>query len=170
MATIDDILASASLPEQTVSLCLNGRLNAEHQALDAELKAMGEFTQSHLGEADPRAPLAQRIADIEAQMAASETPFVFRALPQRRYRELLNAHPGEPSQRFNADTFPRELIAACCIDPALSLPDVDRLFDALNEGAVEVLFMAAFTVNEGLSRVPFSKAASAVTRRLEPKS
>ena len=31
-----------------------GDLVAEHQALEAELRAMGEFVQSHLGEADPR--------------------------------------------------------------------------------------------------------------------
>ena len=167
MSTIDDIIGSARLPEQTVKLCLRGDLVAEHAALDAELKALGEWSPTSLAEADPRAGIAAQVRDLEAQIAASETPFTFRALGRRKYRELVDAHPGEPGTRFNADTFPRALIAACCTEPALTPTDVDRLFDVLNEGAVEVLFMAAYTVNEGLTRVPFSATASELTKRRE---
>lgn len=169
MANIDDIIGSAKLPEQTIRLCMRGDLVAEHADLDAQLKAMGDWEPSSLAESDPRAELAERIAALEVEIAESETAFTFRALGRRKYRELLDANQGEPGTRFNPDTFPRALIAACCADPIVTPTDVDRLFDVLNEGAVETLFMAAFTVNEGLTRVPFSAAASAMTRKRATK-
>lgn len=170
MSTIDEILQSAKLPTQTLRICLRGDLIAEHQALEAQLKAMGEFTQSHLAEADPRAPIARAVKELEDRMHESETTFTFQALGRRKYRELLAMHPGEPGQKFNPQTFPRDLIAASCIDPTVTPGDVDRLFDVLNEGAVEALFMAAYTINEGVTRVPFSDRASKLIQRQEPSS
>lgn len=168
--SIDDILEVAKLPQQTIRLCLRGDLVADHQALEAELKAMGDFTQSHLGEADPRTPVAQQIKAVEQAMRDAETSFTFKALGRRKYRELLVANAGDPGQKFNPETFPRALIAACAVDPVMTPTDVDRLFDVLNEGAVEALFMAAYTINEGLTRVPFSATASDVTKRLATSS
>lgn len=170
MANIDDIIGTAKLPEQTVRLCMRGDLVAAHADLDAKLKSLSGWEPNSLAEPDPRADLADRIRDLEVEITDSEVPFTFRALGRRKYRELLDANQGEPGTRFNPDTFPRALIAACCADPVLTVTDVDRLFDVLNEGAVETLFMAAFTVNEGLTKVPFSAAASAVTRKRETKS
>lgn len=167
MSSIDDILEVAKLPQHTIRLCLRGDLIAEHQALEARLKEHGEFVQSHLAEADPRREVAEQILAIEDEMHAAEVPFTFKALGRRKYRELLESHPGEPGQKFDPHTFPRALIAACAVEPVMTPADVDRLFDALNEAAVEALFTAAWTINEGVTRVPFSKAASAVTKRLE---
>jgi hypothetical protein len=167
MPTIDEIIGSAKLPEQTVRLCMRGDLVAEHQALDARIKDMGTWEPSSLADSDPRAALAEQIADLESEIADAERDFTFRALGRRKYRELLDAHPGEPGTRFNAESFIPALIAACCISPEMTRTDADRLFDVLNEGAVEVLFMAAYTVNEGLTKVPFSATASALTRKRE---
>lgn len=170
MSTIDEILELAKPAENTIRICLRGDLVAEHQALEAELRSMADQPQSHLAAADPRAPIAEAILDLEAEMRAAERPFVFRALGQTKYRELLDQHPGEPTQKFNPATFPRALISACCIDPVMTPVDVDRLCDKLNEGTVEALFMAAYTVNEGVTRVPFSERASALTKRRTPSS
>lgn len=169
MSSIDDIISTAKFPEQTIRLCTRGDLIAEHVALSAEFATMPDAPQSHLAAADPRAPLAQEIVDLETRMRDTEVPFTFRALGRRKYRELLEEHPGEPGVKFDLGTFPRALIAACAVDPVMTPTDVDRLFDVLNEGAVEVLFMGAYTINEGVSRVPFSVAASELTRRRETK-
>lgn len=169
MSAIDDILSAAKLPETTVRIPLpDPALADEHQRLDAELKALGEFDPSSIGEANPRHDLAARLTEIEAEMKASEVPFKFRALGRRKYRELIDAHPGEDGQRFEVVGFSRALISACCVDPLMTPTDVDRLFDVLNEFAVEVLFMAAYSVNEGPARVPFSAAASELMRKQQP--
>lgn len=170
MPSIDEILEEAKPAETTFRVCLRGDLLNEHQALEAELKALPPFKQSHLAEADPRIGLALKIAELEAEMRKSEAAFHFRALSRTKYRELLAANPGEPNQKFNPETLPRVLISACCIDPVMTPSDVDRLFDRLNEGSVEALFMAAYALNEGVTRVPFSERASALTKRLEQSS
>lgn len=167
MSSIDDILEQARPNQNVHRVCVRGDLIAEHQRLEADLAAAPE-PLSHLAAEDPRVPIAAAIAELEAEMHAAEAEFTFRALGRTKYRELKDRHPGRPEAgetQFNADTFPRELIAACCIDPVMTPADVDRLFNVLNEGATESLFMAAYTVNEGVTRVPFSKAASAVTKR-----
>ena len=169
VASIDDIIGAATLPEHTVRLCLLGELVAEHERLEADLNALPEFVASHMADTDPRVPLAQQLRDIEQQMAASETAFTFRALGSRKYRELVDAHPGKPDERFDTESFPRALISACAVDPVMTPTDVDRLFDVLNAGQVEALFMAAFVVNEGPTSVPFSASASEVLSRRAPK-
>lgn len=169
MSTIDDIIGTAKLPETTVRLCPRGDLAAEHNALSAQLAALGEFTPSSLADTDPRAPIAASLVDLEERMRDLEVPFTFRALGRRKYRELMGQHPGEPPLRFGPGFIPA-LIAACALDPEMTPTDVERLFDVLSEGDCELLFLAAYQVNEGVTRVPFSAAASALTRRPGTKS
>lgn len=171
MSSIDDIIAKAVLPEKKVRIPIGvGALADEHDDLDAQLKALKDWEPAHLAEADPRVAIAERILDLEAEMSASEVEFRFRALGRPKYRALRDAHPGTAEQRFNPDTFPEALIAACSVEPKMSEADVAALFDVITDGSVEILFMAAYSINEGLSRVPFSKAASAAIERVETKS
>jgi len=160
MARIDDIIGSAKLPEHTVRLCLDGDLAAEHERLSAELDALDEWAPGSLADEDPRVALAGRIRDIEERMNERLTPFTFRAVGGPKYRELLAAHPGKDGDRFDPDTFPRALVAASAVDPQMTPADVDRLSQVLSNGQYEALFMGAFMVNEGPSKVPFSKRAS----------
>ncbi len=162
---IEDVIGAAKLPEHTVRLCLRGDLAAEHERLDAELEALRGWEPSSIADEDPRRELAERVQAVEAEMADSETVFTFRALGRRKYRELIDAHPDPKGEGlFNVDTFPPALIAASCVDPVMTAVDAERLFDVLNAGQVETLFMGAYIVNEGPTKVPFSKAASDALR------
>ena len=164
--SIDEIIGAARLPESTVRLCLNPDLNSEHQRIEADLLALGEFVPTSMADTDPRLPLAQALRGIESRMAEAQVTFVFRALGRRKYRELQDAHPGKAAdERFDIDTFSRALIAACAVDPEMSEVDVDRLADILSNAEYESLFMACYTVNEGATSVPFSRAASEVLSR-----
>lgn len=167
-ASIEDIIAGAKLPEHTARICLRGDLLAEHERLESELAALGEFTASHLADTDPRRPVAEALRAVEAQMAEAESVFTFRALGRRKYRELVDAHPAE-GKEFDPATFPQALIAACAVEPDMTPTDVLRLFDLLNEGQVGALFMAAYSVNEGAPSVPFSGRASEILSRRAPK-
>ncbi len=161
----EDILAAAKLPEHTVRVCLRGDLAAEHERLENELAALGDWEPSSMADEDPRRPLAEAIRAVEAEMTDSTETFVFRALGQRKYRALMDAHPDPKGEgAFDSATFPQALIAASCIEPEMDAVDVERLFDVLNAGQVETLFMGAYIVNEGPTQVPFSKAASDALR------
>ena len=165
---INDVIAGAKLREQTVSLCMRGDLVAAHaeasEALDALLR---DGLSDSL--AAPQVEAARKVRAIEDEMNAAATVFRVRALGDREYRAIKAAHPGRDGvqEAFNIDTYPAALIAASSADPVMTVPDVERLFEVLNEGQRDELFGAAFTVNEGKQGVPFSERASLVIRSLE---
>ena len=167
--TVDELISEAKLPEQAVRVCLRGDLTREHDALVAELEQIAD-EDTLAGASAERVALAEAIREVEEQMAASVRVITVRAMGRRKFKELLDAHPPKEGQagQFNPDTFPRELVAACAIEPRMTPTDADRLFDVLSTGQVEELFAAAWFVNQGATRVPFSKAASEVLGRTAP--
>lgn len=167
--TVEDLISEAKLPERAVSVCMRGDLAREHDALVAELEALSD-DESLAGASEDAVALAEQIRVVEEEMAASERTIVVRAMGRRKFKELLDAHPAKDAQagQFNPDTFPRELLAACAVEPRMTPTDADRLFDVLSTGQVEELFAAAWFVNQGATRVPFSKAASKVLGKTAP--
>ena len=162
---INDVIASAKLREQSITLCLRGDLAARHQEAVQALEALTpDGVTGSLG--GPVVEAAQKVRELEAEMREASTTFLFRALGDREYRALKAAHPGREGQQesFNVDTYPAALVAASSADPVMTVPDVERLFEVLSEGLRDQLFGAAFMVNEGRDGVPFSERASAVIR------
>jgi hypothetical protein len=175
MADVADLLARAKRRETTAAVCLAGDLNAEHEELSRQLQALGEaWTPDSLSAANPRRALAERITDLEQQMAEQVHVFRFRALSTARFRELQRAHPpredAQPPERlFNVDTFTPVLVAACCVDPEFSgVEQVQELFDKLGQGAFDTAFTAAWSACTGASDVPKSALASATIRSTAP--
>jgi len=170
--TVDELIDEARLPERDVRICLRGDLAREHDDLVVELErlAAAEGDESLGGASPEQVALAEAIRDVEEQMAASERTVTVRALGRRKFKELLDAHPAKDGQsgQFDPDTFPRELVSACAVEPRMTPTDADRLFDVLSTGQVEELFAAAWFVNQGATRVPFSKAASELLGRTAP--
>lgn len=170
MADIEDILSRAKARETSVDVCLAGDLLAEHQHLVAELERAAHEHENRaarsLADENPAVPLAGRIRDLETQIADATVSFRFRALPRSKYRALEAAHPGRDgkAEAWNPDTFAPALIAACSVDPVMSDADVARLLDTLNAGQTEALFEGAWTACNEAPKVPFSAAASALTR------
>lgn len=157
-----DILATAKPRETEVRLCLAGDLAAEADRLSAELEALGSrFAPSSLAEVDPRAAIDSELAEVHDQMRAAEETFRFRALGPKAWSDLEAAHPGRTAdEAWNPDTFAPALVAASSIAPAMSLQDVEALFEVLNDRQRGQLFTAAYQANRGETRVPFSPAAS----------
>lgn len=127
---ISEILAGAKLPEDTVDLCLRADLVAEHERLDAELEARLERPNQKLGGDPRRAELAAQIVALEEQMRESTITVRLRAMPKRRWRALVMAHPprlNEDGARIpvdfrgvNSDTFYDPLIRASVTEPELT--------------------------------------------------
>lgn len=184
MKNFKAMLAEAQLPEKTVDVCLRGDLFAEHQAAEAELEQAekaAEMSNSLDGGA-PVAKLSERIKAIEATMREHTYPFRIRGLASAKYRALKAEHPprkdpdtGEvlDSDKFvgaNIDTFFDALARRCTVDPELDEAGWRTLADEkLTESQLDEIGSVAFRLSVGEVSVPFSQAASRLSRSSSPE-
>ncbi|MFD7609721.1 hypothetical protein [Streptomyces sp. NPDC059828] len=163
-SNIEDILKRAKPRERTVKVCIAGDLAGEVERLEEELAQVAEDWQpQNLAEAHPGREISERIAALRAQMRESEVPFLLRYIGDEKYSSLVAAHPSEdPKELFDSDTFPRALIAACCVDPVMTEEQAKELFEVITQGQIKDLFDAAWDVHNSSGIVPFSLAASAL--------
>lgn len=178
MANFDDILASAKLPEESVPICLRGDLQRRHEDLERDLEEAQEADKqgSSLADGGQARKVAEEIQRVEAEMREHTHPFAFRALPSREYRDLVEQHPMRENHQLDALygvnmlTFPAAVIARCCIDPVMTVDQVERLLEVLTDGQQMDLFIGAGRVNRERIDVPKSVAASAILAASAPKS
>jgi hypothetical protein len=172
--TMSAIFAKKKLPTITVSICMDtDRADAREQAIAdlrvAELawrKAQEDPDQiKALEEANDVAEAA-----IDAANAAGE-PFTFKALPRKRYSDLIKVHaptqsqlkeykaeastlgtPGTDLPNWNRDSFPPALFHLSAVSPPMSLPDAEELWhgDHFSTGELTALINAAISVNNML--------------------
>lgn len=93
----------------------------------------------------------------------TEVTLKYQAIGQREYDKLVAKYPPTPEQRvdgasFNIDTFAPALIAACCVEPEMTLDDAKELWDSpeWSRGDVMVLFRNAVELNNRGLDIPFS--------------
>lgn len=167
MATVDEILSARSAPTASVRLLLDGRIGSELDRLRAELRDAVRSDMLSGGGLDARAPAIEReIAEMERRAEEASVTFVFRAVGSahledlkrrhpptagqlERYREAAKANPilaPDPPHFDPAGLMP-ELLAACAVDPAMTVEEAARLVDTLSDGEVAELFEAAWSVN-----------------------
>ena len=161
-----DIRAAFVAREKRVDLVTDGALLAEHEALAEELATAMQQTRTSLADGSSVRDLAQRVEALESQLAESRVSFRLRGLGRNAFQRLLAEHrPADDDARvFNPDTFPQALIAACSLDPVMTVEDVAELGDVLTDGQFDELFDAAWNACREVDGVPFSPLASAVTR------
>lgn len=168
MPTFDEILAQASLPEDTVTLCLNGVL--ANQVHDLERQLLNAQAPTSLGERSQASVIAEQIEALREQMRASEVDFRLRALPGREWRKLHNRLPvrsqSSSDEEFNDRFFAwtTELVSRSCFEPAMAPEQVIDLVDRLPGSSWDALSGAAWALNAGKVNVPFSSAVSALTQ------
>jgi hypothetical protein len=178
MVNFDDILKTAKLPEDSVEICLRGDLQRRHEDLERELEEASEADKqgSSLADGGKARKVAEEIQRVEREMREHTHPFAFRALPGRQYREMVQEHKPREGDNFDAlfganmNTWPAALISACCIDPVMTLEQVEELLDVLTDGQRERLFLCAAQLNRDLVDVPKSVAASAILASSAPRS
>lgn len=164
-----DVKKMTRRTERTVEVCLDGALSAEVEHAERELARLGRWEPTTLSESDPRAELRERLDRLRAEQRESVHEFRFRALSARDYSDLLSQHrPREEDKadglRFNVETFPTALIAACCVDPEMTEDEAGELLEELSSGQRDQLFAAAWAANEQAVSVPFWSSASGTTR------
>jgi hypothetical protein len=169
MVDIDEVIASAKLPEKTLPLCLRGDLQAEWEDLERQLKEAEDADDAPVlaGNAAAR-ELAEQMEKLERSMREHEVVFRFRGLSSKKYSDLLVAHKAADDQQdeavdgLNWDTYPTALIAACAIDPKMTLEQAERLNDAVTHRQWDDLFATALACNRNQVSIPFSLSASAI--------
>ncbi|MGW5126680.1 hypothetical protein ACWEQ7_22020 [Streptomyces sp. NPDC004069] len=173
MPDIAEVLARAKPRERTVRVCLAGDLAGEAERLEAEIARVSaeEWEPSSIADRHPGRPLAAQLAEVNRQIHESAVEFRFRYVGDRAYSDLVAAHPSkDPGQAFDSESFPRALIAACCIDPVMTVDQVAELFEVLTQAQIKDLFDAAWDVcNAQVGAVPFSLAVSALLASIDAK-
>ncbi len=160
MTTFADIKANAKLPQKTVELCLRGDLQAEYEGLERELKRARAAVSGTLAPNEDVKTLEEMMANLRDQMSASVQVFTMRGLSKKKFRDLITKYPPRDQDRMNglghnAETFPVPLVQACCIDPVMTVMEVEELCDELlTQGQWDALFITAFLLNRDDIEVP----------------
>jgi hypothetical protein len=176
MIDIDEVIASAKLPEKTLPLNLRGDLQAEWEDLERQLRVAQENADDDTLAGDPKArKIANRMVAISKEMAEHTVVFRFRALPKTAYSDLLTKHKADENTEHQVDgldwdTYPTALIAACSVDPKMSVAQADRLSERVTDRQWDDLFATALSCNRDKVDVPFSFSASAIRAATAPRS
>ncbi|MFI9331884.1 hypothetical protein ACIGZJ_30635, partial [Kitasatospora sp. NPDC052868] len=158
---IEAVITGATARETTVPLCLAGALQGEYEALERQLTDSASLVGESLA-GSPRVQVASRMEELRAEMAGHLVSFRLRAMEPEAWSDLLAAHPGANGKLFDPATFGPAAVAACALDPAMTVEQYQRLEKRLSHGQREVLLDAVWNLNTAAAQsVPFSLLASA---------
>lgn len=175
MRSIEEILALAELPEESVPLCLRGTLVAEFERLEQELLTAPTQATS-LGDVSAALGIAQRMDELRQEMLASTEEFRLRARPALEWSNFYETRPekvdGQDRGEFNAawHAWLCELVATTCYQPAMTADQVAALATSLSGNQWGRLTDRAWAVNAQQQSIPFSAAASAALQATGGKS
>lgn len=170
----DEIRKLASLPIDTVPLCLAADLVDEIAQLEAQLAEVKPPTS--LGDVSPKRAIAEQIAALQEQMRESTVDFRLRALPAhgpQTWSKLWARMPvrgeNENDDDWNDRLFPfyAEMVSHSCYDPVMTVEQVTELASLLHHRAWNKLVTGCIALNGSEVDVPNSDAASELTRDSE---
>lgn len=168
MASIDDILGQIRLPEAVYYLCTRADLRAEWEQAEAEVaRVEAEARDSLAGAGTAGKKVAQRVRDLEREMAEHSIPIRVRALTHKQLSDLVAAHPpreDKGERTFNVDTFGVALLAKSAIDPPMPEEKAGLLVDSLTQGQWDDLWSTIWSLNQNSVSVPKSLRASDLLR------
>lgn len=168
MPDFSEILKRAKPREKSVFLCLAGNEVAEVERLERQLTELSDTWQpDSLAGANPGEKIARQIKAARDRMRKAEVEFKLRALGDRAWSDLVAAHPSKnKNEAWDPETFPKALLAKCCIDPVMTADQVEELFEVLNEGQRGELVQGGYDVNAEATSIPFSVSASGILSSL----
>jgi hypothetical protein len=164
MRDFDEVKKLASLPTRTVPLCLAGELVEEIEQLEQRLEEAKPATS--LGEVSPKRAIAEQIVETQERMRDSTVDFRLRAMGSRAWTKFWATLPtrkdDESAEGWGERVFPfyADLVARSCIDPVMSVEQVEELADMLHGRAWNRLAGECMALNMGDVDVPNSVAAS----------
>lgn len=170
----------------TIRLCTNLDLAARHETLQNDLAAEKAKPDTGMLNGNPEARrIAAEITSLEEQMRDSTVIVTIRALPRKRWAELLESHPAREGNETDAEF---HVNISTFVDAAISesIESVTRASDGeavdftgadWPEAADEMsnaqwneFALDLFRLNNAVTANPTSRAASAVMRSSEANS
>lgn len=188
MTSAAEILAARKPASTTVRLLLDGDLQEEIRVLKERLKVARKRDIADgegLGSEAPQ--IEQLLREAEARADEIATEFHFRAVPRSRLAELKEAHPPTeaqwerfreqakvnpfiPAPEFDLVSLAPVLISASSFDPSFTEAEAAELWDGLSEPDAEILFDAAWRVNQTASPRPIYGTGTDTTPSSGPDS
>jgi hypothetical protein len=172
-SAIEDLLAKIKPATASVRVCLRGDLLGDLDLINDDLNQFDGWEPSGM-EVDPRTDLRARKAELEAEMRAESATFRFENIGELAWSNLLAKHPAregkEEEEAFNAATFPVPAIAASCVDPKMTVKQVEQLFVPFTLTQRRMLFNAAYAANVRSVDVPFLQPNFDAAQIAEKKS
>jgi hypothetical protein len=151
-----DRLKKKKPARKEVLVVLDDDLTEAFEAADKKVKGLVAA-----GHKDDSTELVEaKAARDEAKAALDEATvtLVFQSIGRKAYEELVTGYPpseeqktlakelGEEEPGFHAEEFPPALIAACCVEPKMTVEDAREIFDEWNTSETMTLFLAAIEV------------------------
>lgn len=167
---IDELIATARPRTATVEVCGRGDLVASHRDLVAQLKTVvSDDTSIEGSDEEARREIAEQIVAVETEMESSRVTIEVQSIGGR-WADLLRDNPPTGDQRLlgydnNPDTFQPAAIAACAVNPTISIDQAAKMREVLDEGEWGALYSIVQTLNR--SRTPNPKLPAA-TELLRP--
>lgn len=138
----------------------------DQDALDAYDTAVSALERAKTFNEDTTEAEAQ-VAEARANLQEHTVTMVFRAIGRKNYDALIELYPpteeqieefrnenldrhGNPSKgkpAYDIDKFAPALVAASCVEPEMTLDQVNELFDEWNATELAQLWVAALEVN-----------------------
>ena len=169
-------------PEKIVTLCTDAALQAEWEAARDELAEVG--VQDPRINGGPAAEAARKVQDIEKRMRDSEARFRLRALRRSEWAARVAANPpreddkDDKARGYNTATFYDDVIIHSIVEVTQDGEPIEfdptaeweALADEMTDRQYSEFAEAVWALNRGEVSVPFSRAASNITRRLSESS
>ena len=168
---LDAFLDGYELPVEEVPICGRAGLVADHARAEAAVLA----ARADAGLGGETQELLDNLAAIEAEIEASVIVFRVTAVSQRRWADLLAAHPPTSDGRkkgmpYNPESFDPAALVACAVEPAVTSEQAARLRDTLPTVEWARLMLAVLTVNQEATAPPKSLLLSALHLTSETSS
>lgn len=166
--SFEQILGKAKPTETSVELCLAGDLFGDHARLVAELEELRGSGAGTLG-GGGGGEIAEKIVELESKMKAETVEFRFRAIPRKKFesaRIKYQKDDGTMTDEWIPWLVSASFLSATGADgealEAMSLEQVNQLFEQLSEGQRDVLGSGAWEANHIGADIPKSLAASVI--------
>lgn len=159
---IEELLGQIRRPTDVVPLCLRGDLMAEWARLEREFRAANSTLDDDVTPAGTSATavrIARQMEDLRAQMRDATRVFTLQAVRRPEWLKLVAAH-SKGGDEVDEDAFGVAIVAACCVDPPMTVAQAERLRDELTDGQWEALGKTVMALNRTSPGVPYSQAAA----------
>lgn len=158
--------------EKQVDILLEPLLKAKVEEKTREVEQLTRAEQRGRKDLSQKSAIkAQEELDaIMDEVRSESVTFLFRDIGRKKLDTLIAAHrPTEEmktqwkdegnagSLAYNLETFPPALIAACCVDPEMSLEDAQAICEEWGGGDIEALFYGALASCREQTSIPLSK-------------